>query len=303
MPIAESIGTALGEAIGYCKKTVSEMSVKDMLNELTSDKSTSRQKKISYADSVNDGKAGVHESGLRRAALPVNDSCLKARKLSVDFDAVAAAETFHTKRQANETKGVGATDYVHSLLKSVSKSVFNSQAASEGKTGFLASSKPISSDEEFELAQLELAALIADVDKMNDCLSLSMDKSADGVCSFSYDLSDGYGVALTQGRTLTNQARVNLSRSIFSMDLADRHKAGGEKSRIELIEEQVLSSQEGGPLSNELNLNAAHEVPVLKEVIMNQMLTNQLLVELIFEEEKRIALLASNVLTVEEGKR
>jgi hypothetical protein len=143
---------------------------------------------------------------------------------------------------------------------------------------------------------MELNLLLADIDDMAICTRFAGVQGDDGKCNVSMTDDISTGKAYKQARQLTQQSRVNVVREVFSQQLGMRYQAGGEPSKMEMLVSQVKSVLPGGELNQELNIGAGDATPILKEVIGNQMITNQLYIQLIFEEETRLALAALKVL-------
>jgi hypothetical protein len=293
MPIAESIGVAIGEAIGQVQKFVTEDVVDMMLETMTKDSGGGRKKRLSYADNVNGVKKGMYEHEMVRRSMSVENSCLKAKKLQSNNDVIASAgNPFNSSREIYTQSVTPSTTYKLGLLKAAKKQSEIGMPA----VSLLASDAPIHNESEIKKANTELNLLLANIDDMAICTRFGGVQGDDGKCDvrMTDDISNHKGYK--QARQLTQQSRVNVLREVFSQQFAMRYQAGGEPSKMEMLVNQVKSVLPGGELNQELNIGAGNETPILKEVIGNQMITNQLYIQLIFEEETRLALAALKVL-------
>jgi hypothetical protein len=293
MPIAEAIGTAIGEAIGRVQKFITEDVVDMMLEMMTSDSSGGRQKRLSFADSANGAKKSLYEEEMLRRSMAVEQSCLKARNLHVDSDAIVnAGNPFSVIREIRKQSAVTGQAHKQNILdENKANNIVTALADS-----ILNSTKPIITDVEMESAKLELNTMLANLDDMAVCTRFAGSVVDDGTCTVSMPENPSKELVMKQSKKLTMQARVNLVREILSQQMAMRYRAGGQPSQMELLAGQVKSVKPGGVLNDELNLTAGDDTPILKEVIGNQMIMNQLYIQLIFEEETRLALAALNVL-------
>jgi hypothetical protein len=293
MPIAEAIGVAIGEAIGQVQKFVTEDVVDMMLETMTKDSGGGRKKRLSYADNVNGVKKGMYEHEMVRSSMSVENSCLKAKKLQVDTDAIASAgNPFNSSREIYTQSVTPSSTYKLALLKAAKEQ----NAIGIPVVSMLASDTPIHNESEIKSANMELNLLLADIDDMAICTRFAGVQGDDGKCNVRMTDDISAEKAYKQARQLTQQSRVNVVREVFSQQLAMRYQAGGEPSKMEVLVSQVKSVLPGGELNQELNIGAGDETPILKEVIGNQMITNQLYIQLIFEEETRLALAALKVL-------
>jgi hypothetical protein len=293
MPIAESIGTAIGEAIGQVQKFITGSVVDIMLETMTEDSGSGRKKRLSYADNINGVKKGMYEQEMVRRSMPVENSCLKAKNLQVNIDPINnTINPFNSSREIHTQSTISSTKYKQAIINKAKKS----NQSGIPVVSMLSSDAPIKNEPDIKSAKEELNILLGNLDDMAVCTRFGGVSDAHGTCDIRMNDDISSGKAIKQARKLTQQSRVNVVREVFSQQLAMRYQAGGQSSKMEMLVSQVKSVLPGGELNQELNIGAGDETPILKEAIGNQMISNQLYIQLIFEEETRLALVALKIL-------
>lgn len=291
MSIAASIGTAIGEAVGRAYKIVSDISVDSLLDLLNTDNSSGRTQQLSFVDNINQSEKAHFEAQMARRTTPINESCLKyENNLTVNEDGVTSSDTSRRAFMGDYTMYPDMKPEDAKLEESFE--LFKRTV----RTGerFIGTDKKIRTHEDLEFAKAEI----------DDILGLGTDDIVclnDTVCSGSVFKED-FGATMIKSRKITNLMRARLIKAIFADDLSHRYAQEGSNDRIDMLKAQIQSVDPGGPLLNEVNISTSDETPIVKELLGTEMLTNQLYIELIFEEEKRVLLESLKLQAALEGE-
>ena len=285
MAIAEAIGTAIGEVIGIVQKMVTDMSVESVLELITGDNTDGRKKKLSYVDNVNQAKKALYETRMGMRTQPVDESCLKIQKnMRVNQDGISESDAV---RRAIMTYVIEPGE--ESLRTLVRWDEMRRTGDSQ-----LPRDSEIDGVDNFEKAKAEINATLGTQYDPSLCFGKVGDETR--ACEAGLPRSPTSTLVSDQSRKLVKHARIQLVKAILADDVASRFHKGSVESRMELIKAQIESLSEGGPLMQEMNAGTGDETPILKELVANQMTTNQLYIEMIFEEERRLALAAVDAL-------
>ena len=285
MAIAESIGTAIGEAIGIVQKKVSEMSVDSVLELITGDNTDGRKKKLSFVDNINQAKKAQYETKMGMRTQPVKESCLKIQQnMRINQDGVSVSDAV---RRAVMTYSIDPSEESRRTLVRWAdlRNTGDAQLASEGE---------ISGVQNFDKAKAEINAALGTQYDPTSCFGKVGDETR--ACEAGLPGSPTSTLISAQSRKLIKHARIQFVKAILADDVASRFHKNSEQSRMGLIKAQIESLAEGGPLMEEVNAGAGDDTPILKELVANQMSTNQLYIEMIFEEERRLGLAAIDAL-------
>ena len=291
MAIAEAIGTAIGETVGRAYKVVSDLSVDSLLELFNSDNTSSRKQELSFVDNINQAKKAHYEGEMARKTVPVENSCLKYEShITVNSDGVTSSDL---ARRAF----IGEYNVFRDLEPYEAK-YFQAFASYQKQvdTGesFLDGDTKIDSPEKLEMTKNEIDNTVGALNESLNCVEQNS-------CN---DVVDNQMVFKTNDRSknLTHVMRAKLAKAVLSDEAASRFSENGANNRIDMLRAQISSSMPGGKTTEEVNSESSIDTPLIKEVIGNAMLQNQLYIELIFEEEKRIIQEALKLQLLLEGQ-
>lgn len=291
MAIAESIGTAIGETVGRVYKLVSDMSVDSLMDLFNSDNSSGRTQKLSFVDNINQAKKGHFEGEMARRNTPVNESCLKyENNLHVNTDGVTSSDTARKALMGDYT-AFSDLPFRQAKINEIF-SVFNKVNVT-GES-FIGSERKIRTQEELRQVKTEIDATIGLGNDDLDCLD-------DDSCQTPIE-NEMFDATLKKSKELTRLMRARMLKAVLADDTSERYAQSGSNDRRDMLRAQVDSTNPGGPLLNEVNGSTSNETPLVKELLGTEMLTNQLYIELIFEEEKRVLLEALKLQAKLEGQ-
>lgn len=277
MAVAEAIGTAIGEAIGRAYKIVSDLSVESVIDLLNSDNKSGRQQEMSYVDNINQSKKAHYEAEMGRNTTPVENSCLKYENhLSINTDGVTSSDS---ARKAFIGNYLEFPDLDNSTAKILQTFESYKKQIRTNKL-FLDGDRKITTQEELRDAKNEIDNVVGRVNDSLACIDeLTCDVTVEGEMQVS---------TLQKSRNLSRVMRTRLIKAILADDLGGRYAHQGTNDRVEMLKAQVSAANAGGELAEEANVSISSDTPLVKEVVANAMLSNQLYIELIFEEEKRV---------------
>lgn len=296
MAIAEVIGTAIGEAVGYAQKQATKLFTENIYDQLMN---VFKQGEVTFsqADNVNEAKRLMYEHNLMRKAGRTTDSCVAPEKAqryrSNKFRTADSSEAMARQSAIGTARGV---DERRKLTINKLQRLFDYQqrAGANGMPDVLSGDRVLKTAQEQLDAGLEVQLLVESVEQtISDFPQVSTveELSGEWLTSTSYKL--------------TQQARVNLVKWVLMTNASERIALNDDHSRIDAIDEVVKRfwpervDGKNTPL-DDLILNIAHTPGAMKELLGAVVLRNELALDSFLQQERRLALKALRILTLLE---